>query len=241
MPRFIIGFSMLNDKEIIQQFGQDEEFFVCAKYALENGAKKIYAEKDGLLLYFGGVYNIFGTSGDGLNKALSLVDDAKCFVCSTKQECDAVMQKFSFTKSKPCYQIWYKKPFGVQIPENTCVKVLEPTDENVDFVTNTYTLGFSREAVKALMTDFEFYATYTDGKISGYIGRHDEGSIGVLEIMPEFRRRGLGAFLVDYSVRKVIESGKIAYCHIVQDNKNSLNMHIKMNFLPCDKLVWWCS
>lgn len=232
---------MLTNQQIIEVFGQDEEYFVCAKYALLHGAEKIYAEKDGLLLFYGGIYNIFGTNGKGLENALSLVNEAKCFVCSTEEECKAVMQKFGFAKSKPCYQIWYKKPFGVEIPQDTEVKILTPTDENIDFVTQTYTLGFSREAIKTLMTDFDFYATYTDGEISGYIGRHDEGSIGILEIMPKFRRRGLGAFLVDYSVKKVVESGDVAYCHIVKDNVGSLNMHLKMNFTPCDKLVWWCS
>ncbi|MBE5741893.1 MAG: GNAT family N-acetyltransferase [Clostridiales bacterium] len=232
---------MLTDREIIENFGGDEDFFVCAKYALLHGAKKIYAEKDGLLLFYGGVYNLFGTSGKGIENALACVDKANCFVCSTEEECSAVMNKFGFKKSKPCYQIWYKKPFGVKIPENTEVKRLEPTDQNIDFVTDTYTLGFSRESIKALMTDFEFYATYTDGEISGYIGRHDEGSIGILEIMPKFRRRGLGAFLVDYSVQKVIENGDLAYCHIVKDNTGSLNMHLKMNFTPSNKLVWWCS
>ena len=230
---------MLTEREIIEKFGEDEDFFVCAKYALTHGAKIIYAEEDGLLLYYQGIYNLFGTSGNGLKNALSLVDKAECFVCSSEEEGDAVKEKFCFEHKKPCYQVNYKKPCGIKIPENTEVKELLPTDENVDFVTKTYTLGFSRETIKSLMTDFEFYATFTGGELSGYIGRHDEGSIGILEIMPNFRRMGLGAFLVDYSVKKVREKGEPAYCHIFTGNEGSLKMHLKMGFTPCEKLVWW--
>ena len=204
---------MLKKEEIIKIFGGDENHFALANYLLNNGGKMLYAEKDGLLMFFKGIYALFGTNEQGLEKALTLVENASCFVCSSIEEADGVLNKFKNVKNKKaCYQILYKQPFGVQIPENTVVKPLLPTDENIDFVTATYTLGFSREDIKRLMQDFTFYATYTGGEISGYIGRHDEGSIGLLEIMPKFRRMGLGAFLVDYSVKMLKNK---AILHIV--------------------------
>ncbi len=233
---------MLNKEEICAVFCKDEGHFALARYVLEGGAEILYAEKDGLLMLYKDIYVLFGTCKEGLNKALSLVDEARCFVCSSEEEGVAVLEKFkNITKKKACYQILYKQPFGLEIPPNTVVEELPPTDVNIDFVTKTYTLGFSREDIKRLMTDFTFYVTYTGGKLSGYIGRHDEGSIGLLEIMPEFRRMGLGAFLVDYSVKRVNESGEVAYCNIEISNEKSLKMHLKMNFIPSDKLVYWCN
>lgn len=233
---------MLSVNQIKELFGGDEGHFALAHYVLDKKGEILYAEKDGLLMCFKGIYVLFGTSGNGIENALSLIKDANCFVCSSEKEGDAVLKRFKgITKKKACYQILYKEPFGVEIPLNTEVKPLPPTDENVDFVTSTYTLGFSREDIKRLMTDFTFYATYTGGEISGYIGRHDEGSIGLLEIMPKFRRMGLGAFLVDYSVKMVNGEGDIAYCNIEAINEKSLKMHLKMNFIPSDKLVYWCN
>ncbi len=233
---------MLKREDISKIFGEDENHFALTNYVLNKGGEILYAEKDGLLLFYNGIYVLFGTSGQGAKNALSLVDSANCFVCSSSEEGDAVCEKFKNIKNKKaCYQILYKEPFGVQIPENTTVKELPPTDENIDFVTATYTLGFAREDIKRLMQNFTFYATYTGGEISGYIGRHDEGSIGLLEIMPKFRRKGLGAFLVDYSVKMVNEQGDIAYCNIETTNEKSLKMHLKMNFIPSDKFVYWCN
>ena len=233
---------MLKREEIKKIFGADEDHFALIDYVINNGGEILYAETDGVLAFFKGIYALFGTSGQGLEKALSLVENASCFVCSSSEEGDAVLEKFkNIKKKKACYQILYRQPFGVQIPEDTIVKELPPTDENIDFVTATYTLGFAREDIKRLMQDFTFFATYTGGELSGYIGRHDEGSIGLLEIMPKFRRKGLGAFLVDYSVKTLNERGDIAYCNIETSNEKSLNMHLKMNFKPSNKLVYWCN
>lgn len=233
---------MLKKEEIKKIFGEDADHFALINYVINNGGEILYAETDGVLALYKGIYALFGTSGQGLTKALSLVENASCFVCSSSEEGDAVLEKFkNIKKKKACYQILYREPFGVEIPEDTIVKELPPTDENIDFVTSTYTLGFAREDIKRLMQDFTFYATYTGGELSGYIGRHDEGSIGLLEIMPKFRRKGLGAFLVDYSVKKVNEQGDIAYCNIEANNEKSLKMHLKMNFIPSNKFVYWCN
>ena len=226
--------------EIRKIFGKDKSHFALTDFVLTKGAEVLYAEPDGVLAYFSGIHVLFGTSGQGLERALNKVDSASCFVCSSSEEGDAVNEKFGFKMKKPCYQILYEKPFGASIPQDTVVKELPPTDENIDLVTSTYTLGFSREDIKRLMTDYTFYGAYTCGELSGYIGRHDEGSIGLLEIFPKFRRMGLGAFLVDYSVKALTENGEIAYCNIETTNEKSLNMHRKMGFIPSEKLVYWC-
>ncbi|MBQ7373502.1 MAG: GNAT family N-acetyltransferase [Clostridia bacterium] len=232
---------MLEIEQIRARFGADKNHFALMDYLLSNGCEILYAETDGVLCFYYGIHAIFGTSENGLKNCLSLIDNASCVVCSSSEEGDATLEKFkNLSKKKACYQILYEKSFGTTLPDNTVVEVLKPTEENVDFVTKTYTLGFSKDEIKRLMTRFDFYATYTDGEISGYIGRHDEGSIGILEIMPKFRRRGLGAYLVDYSIKKLLEKGEIAYCNIETQNKKSLKMHEKMGYYPSDKLVYWC-
>lgn len=232
---------MLSITQIRKIFGSDKNHFALIDYFLSDGCDILYAEEDGVLCFYHGIHALYGTSGQGLGKCLALVQKSNCFVCSSSEEGDAVINKFfNLSRKKPCYQILYDKVFGAELPSDTVVKTLLPTRENVDFVTETYTLGFSRDEIKKLMQRFSFYATYTNGEISGYIGRHDEGSIGILEIMPKFRRKGLGAFLVDYSVKQLIKNGEIAYCNIEMQNENSLKMHEKLGFYPSKKLVFWC-
>ena len=233
---------MLNATQIKEIFGKDKDHFAIVDYVLSHGAEILYAQKDGVLAYFCGIHVLFGTSGVGLTNCLSKIEKSSCLVCSSQEESVAVMEKFTnFKRSKPCYQLLYRKAEGLTLPQGSEVEALLPTDENIDLVTDTYTLGFAREDIKRLMQNFTFYATKTDGELSGYIGRHDEGSIGLLEISPKFRRMGLGAFLVSYIANSLIEKGEIAYCNIDTTNEKSVKMHRKMGYEMPKGLVYWCS
>ena len=37
-----------------------------------------------------------------------------------------------------------------------------------------------------------FFGAFVDGQLAGFVGEHSEGSMGMLEIFPAYRRRGLG-------------------------------------------------
>ena len=96
---------MLKIEEIKKIFGLDADHFVLARYVLDNGGEILYAENDGLLMFFKGIHVLFGTSGKGLEKALSLVENASCFVCSSSEEGDAVLEKFKNIKKYFFYHI----------------------------------------------------------------------------------------------------------------------------------------
>lgn len=36
---------------------------------------------------------------------------------------------------------------------------------------------------------------FIDKKLVGFIGTHEEGSIGILEVLPQYRKRGIGEML----------------------------------------------
>ena len=117
-----------------------------------------------------------------------------------------------------------------------------PVYENGEavFVAATYSLHYGEAAVREVIANLGMYGVFSGEKIAAYIGRHEEGSVGLLEVMPEFRRHGLGTYLVKYMAARVIEEGDIAYAQIVSDNEKSLNMHLKMGFVPSEKKVYWC-
>ena len=46
-----------------------------------------------------------------------------------------------------------------------------------------------------------------DGTLAGFAGFHGEGSIGLLEVLPAYRRRGLGEALLRGAVRLALERG----------------------------------
>lgn len=70
-------------------------------------------------------------------------------------------------------------------------------------------------------------------------GFHDDGSMGMLEILPPFRRRGYAAQLEAFLIAAALKEGRTPYCHVVDGNEASLYLQRKMG-LTCTRLpaIW---
>lgn len=77
------------------------------------------------------------------------------------------------------------------------------------------------------------------GTLAGFIGLHQEGGIGLLEVFLAWRRRGLAAALVQGMVRQRMAEGAIPYGHIVEGNEPSLRLQKKLGFSFSKEFVYW--
>lgn len=75
--------------------------------------------------------------------------------------------------------------------------------------------------------------------LAGFIGLHQEGGIGLLEVFPAYRRRGLAAALVQGMVRRRLAEGAIPFGHIVEGNEPSLRLQKKLGFSFSKEFVYW--
>lgn len=68
---------------------------------------------------------------------------------------------------------------------------------------------------------------------------HDDGSMGMLEILPPFRRRGYAAQLEAFLIAAALSDGRTPYCHVVDGNEASLRLQQKMGLI-CTRLpaIW---
>lgn len=69
---------------------------------------------------------------------------------------------------------------------------------------------------------------------------HDEGSIGVLHVMENYRRQGLGRFVTKALTVQKLKNGQIPFMHIEKDNKASLAMAKSLGFVE-DRIILWIS
>lgn len=73
----------------------------------------------------------------------------------------------------------------------------------------------------------------------GFAGIHPEGSIGLLEVFPEHRRKGYGSALVCYLANTMLEKGRTPFAQIVWKNSRSLALQKKLGFeLSRDRVYW---
>ncbi|MFA6939849.1 MAG: GNAT family N-acetyltransferase [Clostridiaceae bacterium] len=66
----------------------------------------------------------------------------------------------------------------------------------------------------------------------------DDGAIGFLHVLPEYRRKGYGKEIVLDLIQKVRKKGKIPFVHIEENNQKSMNLIKSLGFKK-DKMVNW--
>lgn len=72
-------------------------------------------------------------------------------------------------------------------------------------------------------------AAYVDGKPVCWCLLHQEGSLGMLYTVPEYRRRGYALEVMTALVQQVVERGDVPFAYIVRDNVASQNLAAKYN------------
>jgi len=129
----------------------------------------------------------------------------------------------------PCYQVVYTNKTPPDIEYKASYNLLNET--HLDFVFETYSRAWNKDHMKNQLNKGLIWGAYLNGEIIGFVGRHGEGSMGLLEILPKFRRQGFGQELEYFIINKVLEENKIPYAHIVLGNDVSMNLQTKINGL----------
>ena len=84
----------------------------------------------------------------------------------------------------------------------------------------------------------EIYSS-SDGELAGFTGRHVQGALGMLEVLPEYRRRGIAAALESAAINRELNEGHVPYGQIVIGNNASRAVQEKLGMSFADKNVWW--
>ena len=72
-------------------------------------------------------------------------------------------------------------------------------DENYDLA--------DEEEITAQLDAGVIFGAFVDGELAGFIGRHDEGSVGMLFVFPQFRRLGVAEALERNYVNRELAQG----------------------------------
>lgn len=76
-------------------------------------------------------------------------------------------------------------------------------------------------------------------KLAGFIGVHEEGSMGLLEVLPPYRRKGYGIRLEAFLIRQFLEWGRLPYAQVMVGNEVSLTLQKKLGMTLSKGLTHW--
>lgn len=80
---------------------------------------------------------------------------------------------------------------------------------------------------------------YEGDRLAGFVGEHLEGSMGLLYVFPEFRRRGYGTELEKLWIGKTLEEGFTPFGQVEKDNTESLRLQERIGLRRSDRLISW--
>lgn len=113
------------------------------------------------------------------------------------------------------------------------------TNDHLDFVVQHYdNVGNSIENIKACIQR-GMYGLFHNNKQIGFIGVHEEGTMGYLYILEDYRKRGLAYYLEGYLIKTLLDEGKLPYCHVLVENTPSLALQKKLGLSLIKEPFYW--
>ena len=148
---------------------------------------------------------------------------------------ELVESKLGYKKRVPCNQAVYsKRPFAIEESE---LEIRLMKEEDAQEASNMY-FGSAEEAKEHIRREL-VYGGFYNGKIVAMIGRHYEGSMGLLVVKEEYRHRGLGEAMEKFLINSLLEKGLTPYCQVIEGNTASLNLQRKLGLDISENLLYW--
>jgi tRNA (guanine37-N1)-methyltransferase len=113
------------------------------------------------------------------------------------------------------------------------------TEEYTDFVVDNYSMVHDPEQIRKNIRSGNVFGAFVDGEIAGFVGMHEEGSAGMLEVIPKYRGRGLGKALEAFIINQCLEWGFVPYGQVVCGNTVSENLQGTMGLAVSEPTLYW--
>jgi 8-oxo-dGTP diphosphatase len=130
-------------------------------------------------------------------------------------------------------------PEQVSLPEDrNNVKELTVQDSLFIYESSDYKEYISISYIEERIKNGISSCIYDGGKPAAWAITQDDGAIGFLHVLPEYRRRGYGRDITVDIIRKVRAEGKVPFVHIEEDNEKSMNLAMSLGYQK-DRIVSW--
>lgn len=204
------------------------------------GAKILYAEPDAVLLTKMDRFCLVvsDTVEAGLKALETVPADICLFVAHNEASRDAVFRTFPFINhASACWQAYY--PGREPIPLPQVCEIRPFPKEELQLLLSVYDPEGDPERYRERIEKGDVLAAYRDGEIAGFIGFHGDGSGGMLEVLPKFRRLGIGSALEIALHNLALSRGWTPYGQIYTTNNASRKLQESLGMVVSDGAIYW--
>lgn len=153
------------------------------------------------------------------------VEKLEQIVVKSRDAQEKVSAAFGFHGCMPCTQWSYWRSEPPVLP-NCDIRPLELC--HAETAASHYKLiENSRSYIIGRIAAGRMWGLFEGDALAGFIGTHSEGSMGMLEVFPEYRRRGYGLLLEKFLIAWHLERSMTPFGHVVDGNEASLRLQQK--------------
>lgn len=204
--------------------------------ALPHGALAAFRnyEKDGQDLGF----TMFADDLETAQILLALIPPKPDFITvHEKFYQDELKKRFGFTQLNPCWQQGWLCTTPPPLKDTT-VDIRQLDQSHLSIVLANYSLT-DEKYLSWLITRGELYGAFEAGALLAFVGRHAEGSMGLLEVLPPYRRRGLATLLQSYMIGLELSRGRVPYGQVFDGNDASLALQRSLGMTSSMQPLYW--
>lgn len=192
-----------------------------------NGGRVLEVSEDALVMVQAEADMVFAlgqfTETDVIRQAGSVMTDRKDWferqLASGQYDGTLIAQNAVYTKDVP--------PEEITLP-GTVIRLLDERD--IPFIREHYDGFDADDAYLQRCLRRGMLGIESEGQLAGFIGSHDEGAAGLLEILPEYRRRHFAEALETAMIRYLMADGRIVWGQVKEDNTASRRLQEKLGF-----------
>lgn len=155
-----------------------------------------------------------------------------------KELVDYVSERYGLKSILDCFQAVYMKSKPPILGGS--IQILPAEEKDFKLIADNYDI-LSDVEIKQIIQRKELFIGKRNDTVIGFIGQHLEGSMGLLEILPQYRGHGYGTELEKYMIIHMLEKGLIPFCQVETDNDKSLRLQKKLGLTISDEHVYWLS
>ena len=207
---------------------------------LERSTGEIVAERDDALLIRDSVSGAYFLACEDETVGIRLLDHG------VGQRCDLLMvsneaightafERYCFSDRLVCYPFAY---YGEKPADCSGITVRTADERDLPMLTEHYRL-ISPQELETVVNRGSVLIGYDGDRPVGFVGEHLEGSMGLLYVFEEYRRRGYGAALQRHMIAGTMEAGYIPFGQVEVSNTASLCLQEKLGMTRSDQRIVW--
>lgn len=207
---------------------------------LRRGMGRVLYADDGGVAVINGDYTYMISTEDeqSLKKICAMINRPELIAMHQARFVPFLQEFYAYKYKMECFQCAYlsDEKLDEKLPEGIELRMLTMSER--DFVVEHYDhpadAPYIAERIEAGMI-----GAYCGGECAGFIGTHSEGTMGILEVLPKFRRRGIAYTLEVAMINRIVSKGCVPLAHIVTTNKASMELQEKLGLSFSDKIITW--